>query len=226
MRWLFVFLSLMLASVATQAADSEVLAEQAHEVVREKTEELMTVISRNRYLYGKNQDKFFNAMDQVLGPVVDFKRLTRRIMGKYYRASSVKQRKRFAQAFKKSLLNSYAKGLIEFDNYEVKLLSARTEDENSLRNTLVDLEVITPSGKEFPITQSMYFQHKERRWMMQNVIVGGINVGKLFRTQFYEMVQQNEGNIDGAIDAWIEAFKQQGAKLRNNKASNRKKDTE
>lgn len=217
MRWLLVLFAILMSSIQVQAADSEQLAEQAHEVVKAKTEKLLGVISRNRYLYTKDQDKFFKEMEQVLGPVVDFKRLTRRIMGKYYRASSIDQRKRFARAFKKSLLNSYAKGLIEFDNYKVNLLPARTEDENSLRNTLVDLEVTTPSGKIFPITQSMYFQHKERRWMMQNVIVNGINVGKLFRTQFYQMIQDNNGDIDGAIESWVKALKEQGAKIRKKK---------
>ena len=90
----------------------------------------------------------------------------------------------------------------------------KTGVKNTLRNTLVDLEVVTPSGKVFPITQSMYLHHRQRRWMAQNVIVNGINVGKLFNEQFSQMVSQADGNIGLAIDNWIDALKQQGRKLR------------
>ncbi len=94
------------------------------------------------------------------------------------------------------------------------MLPPKTGVENTLRNTLVDLEVVTPSGKVFPITQSMYFHHRDRRWMAQNVIVNGINVGKLFGEQFEQMVQDNDSNIGAAIEDWIEALQEQGRKLR------------
>jgi phospholipid transport system substrate-binding protein len=213
MRWLLVLLSLTLGS-AGHAADSGDLAEQAHEVVKRTTEKVMASINKNRHIYESDKARFFWELEDVLGPMVDFQRLTRRIMGNYYREATLEQRKRFASAFKRSLLSSYATGLIEFDDYEVRVLPPKTGVENTLRNTLVDLEVVTPSGKVFPITQSMYFHHRDRRWMAQNVIVNGINVGKLFGEQFEQMVQDNDSNIGAAIEDWIEALQEQGRKLR------------
>ncbi|MCD8523584.1 MAG: ABC transporter substrate-binding protein [Saccharospirillaceae bacterium] len=213
MRWLLVLLSLTLGSVV-YAADSEELAEQAHEVVKRTTEKVMASINKNRSIYESDKAQFFWELEDVLGPMVDFQRLTRRIMGRYYREATLEQRKRFASAFKRSLLSSYATGLIEFNDYEVRVLPPKAGVENTLRNTLVDLEVVTPSGRVFPITQSMYFHHRDRRWMAQNVIVNGINVGKLFGEQFEQMVQENDGNIGAAIDDWIETLQEQGRKLR------------
>lgn len=213
MRWLLVLLSLTLGSVV-YASDSEELAEQAHEVVKRTTEKVMASINKNRSIYESDKAQFFWELEDVLGPMVDFQRLTRRIMGRYYREATLEQRKRFASAFKRSLLSSYATGLIEFNDYEVRVLPPKAGVENTLRNTLVDLEVVTPSGRVFPITQSMYFHHRDRRWMAQNVIVNGINVGKLFGEQFEQMVQENNGNIGAAIDDWIETLQEQGRKLR------------
>lgn len=213
MRWLLVVLSLFWGSLVW-AAESEELAEQAHEVVKRTTEKVLQSINKNRHIYESDKARFFWELEDVLGPMIDFQRLTRRIMGDYYREASLEQRKRFASAFKRSLLSSYATGLIEFEDYEVRVLPPKTGVENTLRNTLVDLEVVTPSGKVFPITQSMYFHHRDRRWMAQNVIVNGINVGKLFNEQFEQMVQDHDGNIGAAIDAWIEALQEQGRKLR------------
>ena len=213
MRWLLVLLSLTLGSVA-YAADSEELAEQAHEMVKRTTEKVMASIHKNREIYESDQARFFWELEDVLGPMVDFQRLTRRIMGNYYREATLEQRKRFASAFKRSLLSSYATGLLEFDDYEVRVLPPKVGVENTLRNTLVDLEVVTAGGHVFPLTQSMYFHHRDRRWMAQNVIVNGINVGKLFGEQFEQMVQENDGNIGVAIEDWIEALQEQGRKLR------------
>lgn len=213
MRWLLVLLSLTLGSVAYAAAPEE-LAEQAHEVVKRTTEKVMTSINKNRHIFESDKARFFWELEDVLGPMVDFQRLTRRIMGRYYREATLEQRKRFASAFKRSLLSSYATGLIEFEDYEVRVLPPKTGVENTLRNTLVDLEVVTPSGRVFPITQSMYFHHRHRRWMAQNVIVNGINVGKLFGEQFEQMVQENDGNIGAAIEDWIATLQEQGRKLR------------
>jgi len=195
-------------------ASSEELAEQAHEVVKRTTEKVLVTINENRSYFESDKARFFWELEDVLGPMVDFKRLTRRIMGKHYREASLDQRKNFARAFKRSLLSSYATGLIEFEDYDVRVLPPKTGVKNSLRNTLVDLEVVTPSGRVFPITQSMYFHHRDRRWMAQNVIVNGINVGRLFNDQFNQMVDEADGNIGIAIDNWIDSLKAQGRKLR------------
>ena len=195
-------------------ASSEELAEQAHEVVKRTTEKVLVTINENRSYFESDKARFFWELEDVLGPMVDFKRLTRRIMGKHYREASLDQRKNFARAFKRSLLSSYATGLIEFEDYDVRVLPPKTGVKNTLRNTLVDLEVVTPSGRVFPITQSMYFHHRDRRWMAQNVIVNGINVGRLFNDQFNQMVDEADGNIGIAIDNWIDSLKEQGRKLR------------
>ncbi len=50
--------------------------------------------------------------------------------------------------------------------------------------------------------------------MAQNVIVNGINVGKLFGEQFEQMVQDNDSNTGAASEGWIEALQEQGRTLR------------
>ena len=215
MRSLLLALLLCLMPWAvSHATGSGELAEQAHDVVRAATEKVVVSISKNRDIYETDKARFFWELEDVLGPMVDFQRLTRRIMGNYYREATLEQRKRFASAFKRSLLSSYATGLLEFNDYEVRVLPPKVGVENTLRNTLVDLEVVTAGGHVFPLTQSMYFHHRDRRWMAQNVIVNGINVGKLFGEQFEQMVQENDGNIGVAIEDWIESLQEQGRKLR------------
>ena len=42
------------------------------------------------------------------------------------------------------------------------------------------------------------------KWKLRNLIINGINIGKLFRDQFAETMQKNGNNLDKAIDGWAE----------------------
>ncbi|MFK4752139.1 MlaC/ttg2D family ABC transporter substrate-binding protein [Oceanobacter antarcticus] len=207
-------LLMVLLAPGVQALESEELGEHAHEVVRRVTTKVLEKINTNRDLYESDKARFYWELEDVLGPMVDFRRLTRKIMGRYYFDASKEQRQRFARAFKRSLLSSYATGLIEFTDYEVRMLPPRKDFEHTSSNTLVDLEVITPSGRVFPITQSMYYDLSSYAWKAQNVIVNGINIGQLFNEQFVQLVEDNNGNIGAAIDQWIENLQEQGRELR------------
>ncbi|WP_028293198.1 MlaC/ttg2D family ABC transporter substrate-binding protein [Oceanobacter kriegii] len=207
-------LMLSLLAPVSQALESDELGEHAHEVVRRVTTQVMERIDNNRHLYESDKARFYWELEDVLGPMVDFRRLTRKIMGKHYFKATKQQRIRFARAFKRSLLSSYATGLIEFTDYEVRMLPPRDDFEHTSSNTLVDLEVITPSGKVFPITQSMYYDLSSYSWKAQNVVVNGINVGQLFNEQFAQLVNDNDGNIGAAIEQWIENLQEQGRELR------------
>ncbi|MCY0965559.1 MlaC/ttg2D family ABC transporter substrate-binding protein [Parathalassolituus penaei] len=218
-RMLALIMILLAPLAQVRAADSNELAEQAHEVVRRTTTKVMEKINANRHIYVSDKATFYWELEDVLGPMVDFRRLTRIIMGDHYFNASKEQRQRFALAFKRSLLSSYATGLIEFTDYEVRMLPPRKDFDHTATNTLVDLEVVTPSGKVFPITQSMYVNYATRTWMAQNVIVNGINVGKLFKDQFDELVRKNDGNIGAAIEDWIENLEDQGRELRRPKGA-------
>ncbi|WP_221797581.1 MlaC/ttg2D family ABC transporter substrate-binding protein [Oceanobacter mangrovi] len=207
-------LLLALTPAPATALDSEELGEHAYEVVKRVTNQVMERINQNRNIYESDKARFYWELEDVLGPMVDFRRLTRKIMGRYYFDASKEQRIRFARAFKRSLLGSYATGLIEFTDYEVRMLPPRKDFEHSSDNTLVDLEVVTPSGRVFPITQSMYYDLSSYSWKAQNVIVNGINVGQLFNEQFAALVEKNNGNIGAAIDQWIDDLQEQGRELR------------
>jgi len=219
-RTLTLTMALLLSSVipalvpSAAALESEELGEHAHEVVRRVTTKVMEKIDNNRHLYESDKARFYWELEDVLGPMVDFRRLTRKIMGNYYFEATKEQRIRFARAFKRSLLSSYATGLIEFTDYEVRMLPPRDDFEHTSSNTLVDLEVVTPSGKVFPITQSMYYDLSSYSWKAQNVVVNGINVGQLFNEQFAQLVEQKDGNIGAAIEQWIEDLQEQGRELR------------
>ncbi len=176
--------------------------QDAHKLVDERIHTLLARIEQLKTLPEINEKQRILAVEEVLGSVVDFKRITRRVMAKFYKKSSKKQKVDFYTVFKQTLLNTYAKGLWEFEDYKIRLKPLKTAHQ-SQRNTLVEFEVITSSGQIFPVIQSLFYHKKNSRWMVQNVIISGVNIGQLFRDQFARLVTQNQGSIDLAIQAWV-----------------------
>ena len=178
-------------------------------LVEERIYLLLAQIEALKVEPGVSDKQKLDLVEDVIGEVVDFKRISRRVMAKYYKKASKEQKQTFLKVFKHSLLNTYAKGLWEFEDYKIRLKPLKSAHQ-SQRNTLVEFEVVTASGQVFPVTQSLYFHKKQKLWLVQNVIISGVNIGQLFRDQFARLVNENNGDISLATKAWagvIEASK-------------------
>ena len=57
--------------------------------------------------------KFIKNIDSIMDPVVDFRRIARNVMGKYYKQSSSAQREEFFQVFRSTLLTTYADTFVD-----------------------------------------------------------------------------------------------------------------
>lgn len=197
MRALGFTLCLMLSPLSLAQAD----AQDAYNLVETRIHSLLSRIEILKGSTNSTDEERRLAVEKELNDFIDYDRIARRVMAKYYKDASPKQRDLFNQVFKDTLLNTYAHGLWEFEDYKVQLLPLRSGEQN-LRNTQIMFEVITASGQVFPVTQSLFFHPKEKRWMVQNVIINGVNIGQLFRDQFARLVAENNGDIDLAIYAW------------------------
>lgn len=197
-------LSLLLAFAGVRA---EANAADAHKLVGDTINELLQGIAHSKAGKGIDgasklpEEAIVETVDTVLGNVIDFNRIARRVMAKHYKKANKQQKLQFQKVFRRSLLQTYATGLLDFEDYKIRLLPMRQAGQTA-RSTKVDFEVITASGQVFPITQSLFYHKKKRRWMVQNVIINGVNIGQLFREQFGRLVLQNDGDINAAISQW------------------------
>ncbi len=178
-------------------------APSAHDVVKGTTDELLGDLKANKASYQQNPQAFFDALNRILGPVVDSEGISRSIMTvKYSRGASDAQMKRFEENFKTSLMQFYGKALLEYDNQDIRVLPARAESGD---RTSVGMEVRDSKGTVYPVSYTMVQLGGE--WKMRNVIINGINVGKLFRDQFADSMQRNGNDLDKTIDGWADVVK-------------------
>ncbi|WP_407638034.1 MlaC/ttg2D family ABC transporter substrate-binding protein [Marinobacter lipolyticus] len=168
--------------------------------VDENTQRLVDKLNEEKGLYDRDPEAFYISMDQELREFVDFRRIAARVMGRYARQTSPEQRDEFVEKFKRSLFDSYAQALVSANDFAIEVKGAEINPNNAGRAS-VQMEVLTASGNRYPVTYSMY-KNDEGRWMMENVIVEGINIGLAFRDRFAQEMEQNRGEVQAVIDSW------------------------
>ncbi|MES2820665.1 MAG: ABC transporter substrate-binding protein [Pseudomonadota bacterium] len=173
-------------------------APTAHEVVQDTTSRLLADLKTNKERYRSDPAAFYDALNEILGSVVDADGISRSIMTvKYLGRATPEQITRFQDNFKRSLMQFYGNALLEYNNQDIRVLPGRQQDPE---RATVEMEIKDGKGTLYPLSYTMV--KKGDAWMMRNVIINGINVGKLFRDQFAQSMQDNGEDLDKVIDTW------------------------
>ena len=91
----------------------------------------------------------------------------------------------------------YGNALLEYNNQGITVGPAK--DESGTR-TSVDMQVKGTGGAVYPVSYTL--ENLNNEWKVRNVIINGINIGKLFRDQFADSMQRNGNDLDKTIDGW------------------------
>ena len=200
----FALAALMALALFVPAAAQATPEEELRAYVDRNTQQLVDKLNAEKGLYSKDPQAFYKGMDEELSNFVDFRRIAARVMGRYARQTTPEQRDAFVEKFKRSLFDSYAQALVSADEFEINVKEATIYPDNDSRAS-VQMEVISASGNRYPVTYSMY-RTDQGRWMMENVIVEGVNIGLAFRDRFSQEMEQRRGQIQAVIDNWGSAI--------------------
>ncbi|ANC01978.1 MULTISPECIES: phospholipid-binding protein MlaC [Pseudomonas] len=168
------------------------------DVVQGTTTELLSDLKANKAQYKSNPTAFYDALNRILGPVVDADGISRSIMTvKYSRKATPEQMQRFQENFRRSLFQFYGNALLEYDNQGITVDPAKPDDG---QRASVGMKVSGNNGAVYPVQYTL--ENIGGEWKVRNVIVNGINIGKLFRDQFADAMNRNGNNLDKTIDGW------------------------
>ena len=198
MRPLFFFFSLI--SLQVLFFSSEAYSESSSDYVEKIHEDIVAVIIAKQGQYEEDPEEFINAISLSLQPLVDFKRISRNVMGKYYKDANKTQIEKFNKVFKSTLLNSYSKTLAEFKDERI-IVSKETKKSSKGNREKVFLQIFT-STKVYPATYDMYL-NDQGKWKLINIVINGVNLGLTFRNQFYSLMKSESNDIDLVIEKWI-----------------------
>ena len=175
-------------------------AESSSEYVEKIHEDIVLVVRAKQDIYEENPEEFIKAISFALQPLVDFKRISRNVMGRYYKDANKEQIEKFNKVFKASLLETYSKTLAEFKDEEI-LVSSEVKKSPKGNKEKVSLQIVT-STKVYPAVYDMYL-NKEGQWKLINIVINGVNLGLTFRNQFYSLMEKEGNNLDVVIERWV-----------------------
>ena len=175
-------------------------AADPYKKIEQVTVELLDIIAIYRDSYPETEVAYFGKLDQLLSAHVDFGFIARNVMGSFGRSASPEQRDQFVEIFRNGLVETYGRGLISYNDQQIILLDAAPVAEGQRRVTVK--QEIRSSDNVYPLEYSLA-RKKSGEWMVINVVINGINLGKTFRNQFVQSAQRSAGDIDQVIGGWL-----------------------
>ncbi|SDS70079.1 phospholipid transport system substrate-binding protein [Pseudomonas asplenii] len=190
--------SLLVLLAAMPLMGNALAAPTAHDLVQDTTNRMLADLTANREKYKQNPTEFYNSLNTIVGPVVDAEGISKSIMTvKYSRKATPEQMTRFQENFKRGLFQFYGNALLEYNNQGITVDAPKDESGD---RTSVGMTVKGNNGAIYPVSYTLEKINGE--WKLRNVIINGINIGKLFRDQFADAMQRNGNNLDKTIDGW------------------------
>ena len=144
------------------------------------------------------EDELVDRISEQFAPLINDRTIALRVMGRFARQATEAERDRFTDQLESSLVDAYARGLAAYGGEQLVL----PEQGVILRpgRAMVEARLESRSRDVLPIQFALGFD-TQKGWMVENVVIAGINLGLTLRNQFADLVK-SAGSVSGAIDPW------------------------
>jgi phospholipid transport system substrate-binding protein len=143
-------------------------------------------LDAHRADYRADPSKVHRLVDQVLLPHFDTDYSARLVLGHHWGQASDDQRKRFVNAFYKSLLNNYGDALVDFTSDKLKVFPYAGPPD--AQNASVRTTVRSSDGSQVAVNYSLH--RTDQGWKAWDIVIEGISYVKSFRDDFDSEIGQ------------------------------------
>ena len=147
---------------------------------------LLTDIDVNRDQYRTGSVKLDKLVRQVLLPHFDSELAARLVLARHWGDASIEQRRRFIDAFYRSVLHNYGAELVDFNLDRLQVLPYRGDPEATY--STVHTLVHRSNGELVHVDYSLHRTGHD--WKVYDVTIAGISYLLSFRDDFGEEIEQ------------------------------------
>ncbi len=169
---LAVFAAPWLAAADQERAPHEIIATAANSMAEQ-------IKGRKDYL-DENRGELYALINEILVPHFDTRYAGRLVLGKYWKAVTKEQRDRFIDVFYEFLLQSYANGVLRFDEDAITVYPIETGLDD--KRAIVKTEMRMDDGSRVPVNYSM--RKSKAGWRVYDVRIEGVSYIQNYRNQF------------------------------------------
>lgn len=194
---------LLLASHALQA-DTE---ETADNLIQVTAKRMLSQIEEDRGQIDANPRHVYDLVNEILIPHIDFKRMSRWVLGKHWRRANNEEKQEFVAEFRKLIIRTYSTALLEYSGQEIHFLPVR--DQSDPNRASVRTEIRPASGPVIPISYDLY-KNDIGKWKVYDVSIDNISLIANYRSSFGSQIRRS-GSLSRIINQ-MKARSQQARK--------------
>lgn len=171
----------LFASVATGAN----AAMAPDELVRQTADKVLSELTENREALEQDPERLYKMVDEIVLPHFDFERMSRFVLGKYWRDAGAEQQEAFVAEFRTLLVRTYATALFEYTGQEIVYKPFRHQEGD--KKAIVKTEIQPADGPAIPIEYALAQRGEE--WKVFDVRIDGLSLVTNYRSQYGRIVQ-------------------------------------
>ena len=134
---------------------------------------------------GKKPDEIREEIRSILMTFVDFDAVSRRALKKYYDDLKPKQKKRYANAFKRLVQATYLKRLKPGSHYEMLF-----QGEPELRDGKARVRTLIKSGDSEVEVAYLLTVGEDGLWRAYDIVIDDVSMARNYRTEFYRLMKE------------------------------------
>jgi len=182
----------LLACLSAQASANDLNAPQ--QVIKE-TSDLVYKVVQNDKSKLDDRNYVFELVNEILEPRVDLDKVSKLVLGKYWRTANDEQKVQFQKEFKGLLVNTYATAFKEFDEWTIHFIPMPFD--STEKRLIVKTEIIQPSRPPVAVDYRMAL-NETGEWKAYDVIIEGISMVTNYKASFSKTIKA-AGRLDKVI---------------------------
>ncbi len=158
------------------------------ELIVQTNDRMTSAMRADRAQIEQHPEHLYRLVEDIVVPHIDFQRIARWVLGKYWRRASPAQRSRFTAEFRTLLVHTYAAAWYAYyADQQVRVLPQRG-GAGQRTKAVVRTEVSSPSGP--PITIHYSFYQNGGEWKVYDVRIDGVSLVTNYRSSFSNSIRR------------------------------------
>jgi phospholipid transport system substrate-binding protein len=175
-RWLVSALCAVSLSLHAQIAEKDP-AQQ----VKLVSEQLMQTLEKERSQLEQDSAKVQALAERLVFPYIDVTKMARFVMGSYWRSASPEEQKAFVDAFKKLLINAYARSFLKLQ-IDHLMMGEMRQGSSGKGDVEVPVTVVEKTGNAVPVVFRLLPNGDS--WKVYDLEIQGISLLLNYRTVY------------------------------------------
>lgn len=171
----------------------------AMKLVQSTADQVIHEIAARQADLDKDPSVLLDIVDKTLLPEVDSERMSRLVLGRYWRTASAGQKAAFTEQFKRLLVRTYAGPLSKLGNQTIKVTGTKPGSDKDE----IEVESVVSGGDMGSVPVDYRLAAVGGQWKAYDVVIDGISLINNYRGSFAQVIQQK------GLDSLIATLKTQ-----------------